>query len=462
MRSFVVPFALLALAVFAACDDDGDATRTPDAGGTATSTATQSASPTATSTSVPTPTFAPPFTTPATPPVEAPSTVQLVDLKSGDVHLLYQHHQLSAYGVGFSGAGVRLYAGQEAFEFDLDGDPVSTEPIVVPTCSAIAGAERCSPVSPDGRWLPYQTRSGEYTYPNGDTVPTFDQWVLDLETGASRLLQEGLIPCGGCDGRWGPRWSPSSSYVVYEESGGDGRRWLSDVVSGFTVQIGHGFEITHAPAWSLVGDQVLYSTAEGGTMFHDPVAGTAYELPLAWPAAFDATGRFAYSPGWYHHVDEQKDPDAPEPRTTVLDLTSGQVVARLAGAPPGNYLWDTFPAVAATDRGLLVALQGADACEGTAIYVDGDLDRCIEGGVEARIASNDTVAVARVARELGHVEGAWGGSLGGREFAIDVIFPEGTVETVLEGAISLDRAPEMTWNSEGTHLLVQWPRFVGL
>jgi hypothetical protein len=462
MRSFVVPFALLALAVFAACDDDGDATRTPDAGGTATSTATQSASPTATSTSVPTPTFAPPFTTPATPPIQVPWTVQLVDLESGDVHLLYQHHELSAYGVGFSSAGVRLYAGEEAFEFDLDGNHVSSESIVVPTCRAIAGAERCNRVSPDGRWLPYQTRSGEYTYPNGDTVPTFVQWVLDLETGASRLLQEGLIPCGGCDGRWGPRWSPSSSYVVYEESGGEGRRWLSDVAAGSTVQIGHGFEITHAPAWSLVGDQVLYSTAEGGTMFRDPVAGTVRELPLAWPAAFDATGQLAYSPAWYHQVDEQKDPDAPEPRTTVLDLASGQVVASLAGAPPRNYLWDTFPAVAATDRGLLVALQGADACDGTATYVDGDLKHCIERGVEARIALDGSVAVARVTRELGQVEGLWGGSLDGLEFAIDVISPEGIVETVLEGAISLDRAPEMRWNEAGTHLLVEWPRFSGL
>jgi hypothetical protein len=33
---------------------------------------------------------------------------------------------------------------------------------------------------------------------------------------------------------------------------------------------------------------------------------------------------------------------------------------------------------------------------------------------------------------------------------------------VLEGAISLNKAPEMRWNEAGTHLLVQWPRFSGL
>jgi hypothetical protein len=110
---------------------------------------------------------------------------------------------------------------------------------------------------------------------------------------------------------------------------------------------------------------------------------------------------------------------------------------------------------------LIVALQGADACEGTAIYVNAVLDHCIEGGVEARIAPSGAVAVARVARELGHVEGAWGGSVEGLEFAIDVILPDGSVRTVLDGAISLHVPPNLTWNEAGTHLLVEWPRFTG-
>jgi hypothetical protein len=161
-------------------------------------------------------------------------------------------------------------------------------------------------------------------------------------------------------------------------------------------------------------------------------------------------------------VSEQKDPDAPEPRTTVLDLQAGLVVSTFAGAPPGYaHFWETSPAAAATERGLIVALQGADACEGTAMYVNALLDRCIEGGVEARLAPSGAVAVARVTREIGRVEGVWGGSVEGLEFAIDVIRPDGSVSTVLDGAISLDVPPNMTWNEAGTHLLVQWPRFTG-
>jgi hypothetical protein len=396
-----------------------------------------------------------------------PSTVQLVGVATGRVALLYQDFETSAYLVEFADEAVTLRSGEDTLTFDMDGTLISrarSEPSADQSCAPVGpgGSIVCGSLSPDRRWFTYAVDAGEYTHPSGYTVPVWDQWVANLETGDNRLMQEGLIHCGGCDGRYGPRWSPSSRFVVFSEFGGDGRRWLSDVVPGVTIEIGAGFEITQAPAWAPTGDLLLYSTPAGGTVLRDPVNDTIRAFPIDWPAAFDVTGTFAYSPAWLYHIGPEKDPDAPKPSTTIVDVTSGEVVERLSGAAPYTFLWTGDMAVAHTGAGLLAVLQGASGCDGTAIYLDGELSRCIEGGVEGQIGPGGLIAVARKTGTTGQIEGPWGGSIAGGSFAIDIVHLDGSAATVVRDAVSLDAAPMMKWNEAGTHLLIQWPRFVGL
>jgi hypothetical protein len=371
----------------------------------------------------------------------------------------------SAFFVEFAGGGVRLRAGQEWLAFDFDGNevPAGEDPeFPFNACREGPEGEVCGTISPDGRWLLFWEEAGTTTSPGGFAVDVSDQWLLDVDAGSARLIQEGLVSCGGCDGVFGPRWSATSDFVVFTETGGDGRRWLAELTPGVITQIGNGQGIGTAPLWSPTGDQLLYNTPDGGTLLLDLADGTTRELPIAWPAAFDTTGAYAYAPAWFVHVDEQKDPSAPDPSTMIVDLADGTIVATLSGAAPYTFLWESDIAVAATVRGVVAVMQGAEGCEGTAIYLDADVVRCIEGGVEGQIGPAGLVAVARETGPTGHVEGPWGGSLEGTRFAIDIIHPDGRIETVIEGAISLDAAPGMTWNEAGTHLLVQWPRFVGL
>jgi hypothetical protein len=391
--------------------------------------------------------------------------VQLIEVESGEVHELHESLDEQAFLVQFEAPGVWFRAGEEWMAFDLNGKPVpGGEGPEFPfnACREGPAGEVCGVISPDARWLLFWKEAGKITRPNGFVVDVTDQWVLDVEAGAERLLVEGLVSCGGCDGVFGPRWSASSNYVVFTESGGDGRRWLTNLQTGATTPIGNGQGVGTAPVWAPTTDRVLYSTAEGGTVLHTAETGTTTELAVAWPAAFDSSGAYAYSPAWHFHVSDDKDPNAPEPETTVVELASRSVVYVLAGAAPYANLWDNADAVGETPQGLLAVLQGADGCDGTAIYLDGELDRCVEGGREARIGPGGLIAVARDTGPLGNIQWPNGGALESREFAIDIVHPDGTLETVVEGAYGLDAAPGMTWNDAGTHLLVQWPRFTGL
>jgi hypothetical protein len=193
-----------------------------------------------------------------------------------------------------------------------------------------------------------------------------------------------------------------------------------------------------------------------------PAEGASRDLPIAWPAAFDASGGYAYSPSWLYRPDPEKDPGAPAPVTTIVEVASGAVVATLSGAPPDAFLWTDDIAVAGTGESFLAVLQGADGCDGTAIYRGTELVQCIDGGVEGQIGPGGLVAVARDTGPTGPLKGFWGESSSGTSFAVDVVRPDGSVQTVVEDSVSPEAAPMMTWNEAGTHLLIQWPRFVGL
>ena len=82
-------------------------------------------------------------------------------------------------------------------------------------------------------------------------LPTWDQWALNRHTDERRLLQAGLVHCGGCDGRFGAEWSPSGRFVYYAEYAQAGRTFLSDLETGTTRVISEGSTLVSAkPSWT--------------------------------------------------------------------------------------------------------------------------------------------------------------------------------------------------------------------
>lgn len=423
------------------------------------------ASPVVTPAQAPSPSATPlPSNTAVPARVEVSSTVVLVDAGTATGKTLYESKVTAVGDVAFAGDRVLVQAGRDTLQFGLDGVRISTPP--PPVCGEANGAAEfagraypgvaCGVLSPDHRWMIYHVDAGEVTLPSGYRVPRWDQWVVDLRTGATRLVQAGLVHCGGCDARYGPRWSPNGRYVAYAEIGGNQRRFLTDMVRGTTRQIGTGSEVTLAPVFSPTGDALLFGSRSGGrSVLEDLAAGTARELDLPWPAAFDRSGTLVYSPAWSQGTKETGQ------STTIIEAASGSVVAKLAGAPsPWRLYTNSFP-VAATPNGLLVALQQAPGCAGTAIYLQGQLRQCVIDGAEASIGPGGIVAVARKAGSVGPATGSQFATISIDRFEVDLVSPSGQVQTVVRGALSL-QAPLMIWNALGSHLLVVWPRSPGL
>lgn len=171
-------------------------------------------------------------------------------------------------------------------------------------------------------------------------------------------MQEGLVHCGGCDGGFGPAWSPSGRYITYAETGGAGRVFLTDASSRTTRVLTHGNGLSVRPEWSPVRDEIVFPS-DGGTMLVDPTSGAERDLALAWPARWDPTGAYLYSPAW-----DQSDETAGE--TTTIDVASGELVDVLSGEPSWIPLWTgSVNVVGMADGGYTAALEGAGRCEGT-------------------------------------------------------------------------------------------------
>ena len=394
-----------------------------------------------------------PEATPTPTPTSAPSSqamaskVQLVDVRSGAVTTLYESATSAAYDARIDGEVVVIYTAGGTLAFHLDGAPASAP--VAPPCQPPNAQQPiyCS-FSPDGRWVTYPVETGEKTLPSGYVVPLWDQWVMEVGTSKTQMVQAGLVHCGGCDARYGPVWSPSSRYVAYAEYGGEGRRFLTNVETAATRQIGTGAEVGEAPVWSAQGNIVMYQVADNGTeaRLEDLDAGTSSTLPVRWPAAFDASGTLIYSPAW------NADPKAGPQTTTVLDVATGSTRAQLPGAPPPRLAWSKGTPVGSGPNGLVAALQGAPGCAGTAIYVGvASSVQCVEGGEEGRV-SPDGARVA-VARATGTVDGRYLKAASLTRYAVDVVTPGGPTATLVTDAVSF-QPPLMVWNATGTQLLV--------
>jgi hypothetical protein len=217
-----------------------------------------------------------------------------------------------------------------------------------------------------------------------------------------------------------------------------------------------GADLTFAPVWSPTTDLLLHgSPLSEPAIIEDLAAGTSRKLELAWPAAFDRTGTLVYSPAW------SPSSKSTGLSTTIVDGASGAAVATLPGAPPWWFVWPGSVAVAAFPGGTFAVLQQAVGCSGTAIYIDDKMQQCVSDGVEGQIGPGGLIAVARQTGTVGPAYGPGFETVSIAQFDIDVIGPGGQVQTMVRGAVSFN-APLMVWNAEGTHLLVLWPRSIGL
>ena len=390
----------------------------------------------------------------ATAPVVVPSTWQLVDLTDGHVATLYESDKETAWA-GFDGEDVILGTGQETVRLTPDG---TSAPYQAPEgCSrAEDGAEiagrfyqgvSCGFPSPDGLWMTYRVSAGEVTLPGGQKKPTWDQWLVNLRTGETQLLQDGLVDCTPCGvGPPGPAWSPSSRYLTFRERAGETRGYLADVQTGITRRIGFLAE------WSPVADILVHGASGAPSVLEDLPHGTVHTLPVAWPITFDPSGTIVYSLVW----------SAPTTRiatTTVVDVATGTVKSVLAGTAPSWSSWAPVTIVSATPSGIVSALQGAPGCPGTAIYVDASVKHCVLSGVEGRIGPGGLIAVAVKTGTLGPASGPGWGSVSATSYEILVVSPEGVIRARVTGAISVDLPPLISWSPDGSRILVSWPRF---
>ena len=441
-------------------------------GGTSSTTVTPTFQPTAAHTAA-----APPAVSPTLPPtpeaglLEVASTVQLVEVATGAVKTLVSSKTETAWDAAFEGDRVAVRIGQDTRQFRLDGTALTPAPAAPLACrqagesAEIAGRlvanVECgaSSVSPDRQWMTYPVATGTAEVQTGYSVPVWDQWLVNLQSGAASLIQAGLLHCGGCDGRYGPRWSPTSRYVVFAELGGEGRRFLTEVATAATRQIGTGSEVTYAPAWSPVNDILAYASPPGkATVLLDLGTGLARDLNLVWPAGFDASGTLLYSPAW------SAGPKESGGTTTVLEVASGQVRVSLPGTPSWtrSQVWARrpTPSVLVTREGILTALQGAPSCEGTAIYQGSTLRQCIADGVDAAIGPGGIVAVMRRVGLTGRAHGPGFETVSLDRYEIDLV-ESGGRRTVLRDVLSFG-PPPMEWHSTGMYLLVRWPFSGGL
>ena len=454
----LVAAVVLLLVGLAGCSSSSDSdAASPSATATATPTVEPTAAiPTSTPTATVIATPDPPTSTPPTRPTRAPDplrTVWLIGVASGEALTLHEDESFAAARFDLSGTRIELTTGDGPLAFAVDGTSLSPEP--GPLCTpdgddaVIDGVTfeemRCEQLSPDGRWMLFRV-------PLPDANGDWDQWVLDLDSGERRLLQAGLRHCGGCDGRFGPTFSPDGDRVYFSELIQDGRIYASDLETGVTELIAEGgTEIGRRPIWSRNDGRLLYSDDGVRVLLRDFTFDEPVVVPgLTWPARFDASGTAIYSPSYASEGTGL---------TTVVDATSFALLAEVSGAAGPGSLWFTRPAVGISPDGPVVAVeQVADCPTGTMIYapsVPGG--RCFESAVGATVAPDGRHVAIAVNT----------GDAASHRFANEyllVLVDTATVEPVatIEGALSYDAPPRIEWNSAGTHLLVTWPHALGL
>jgi hypothetical protein len=455
---------LIAVTTLLACGGN-DAIETPAPPPTETAIATAIPS-------LPTPPGPPPAPPPA---IQVPSAVLLIDAETGSQISLFESYQDPAYTSGFDGSEVGITyrsAGEVKVDhYDLQGVLLRTTDLPPPSSDAACtesadGASvdgrtypdtHCGQISPDRRWMTYQVPVMPRP-PSGAGVP-WDQWAVNLQTGDRRLLQADLQHCGGCDGRFGPKWSPGGRYLYFSELDGNGSTFLSDLQLGTTREIFRGHtDSSYEPAWSPAADVLLYPNSSETTMLEDLRAGTKRELTgLAWPARFDLSGTFVYSPAW-------NDPRTTGVTTAVLDLRSGAIMT-LPGRVGRTSIYITGEAVQNVGGVAVAALEQVPDCDGTAIYFGDLLRHCVSGATAPSFSPDgSSVALMRRTGAAGRYSSPASQSMTGAKFeALIVDLQTGAERVVARDLIGSDMYPlPARWNEDGTHLLLQTPFLYGL
>jgi hypothetical protein len=307
--------------------------------------------------------------------------------------------------------------------------------------------------SPDGEWFTYMVPEGDPAARPAPYPPVSSMWALNLRTSERRMLQAGLQDCGGCDGRFGPSWSPSGRYYVFAETGGEERVFLSDLDMNTTRPIANGNQLDDQPDWAPGADAIVYRSATNTAVFEDLSAGRQEELEnVDWPARFDPTGEYIYSPAF------GRPPQQPGFGTTTIVAASTRVVSSvLPGEPAYSGLWrDAEPIVAAGQ--LVAALTRSPDCDGTLVYIDGVPLNCVVGAEAATVSPDGSkIALARITETSGS-----GSSTSMNKYEIVLVdVASGDESVAATGAQSME-SPHLTWNSRSTHLLVTWPVYGGL
>jgi hypothetical protein len=453
---------LVASMALVACGGEDAETPTPQPAETVVATATSAPPP---------PPGRPPTPLPGVP---VPSAVLLIDAETGRQTSLYESYQDPAYSAAFDGAEVsviyRSAGSAKVDHFDLQGVLLRTTDLAGPSSDAactetpagavVAGRSydgvHCGLISPDGLLMTYQIPMSPRP-PSGAGVP-WDQWAVNLQTDERVLLQADLQHCGGCDGRFGPRWSPSGRYLYFSELAGNGRTFLSDLELGTTREIARGHtENSFEPAWSPTADILLYANGRGTTTLDDLERHTVSELAeLAWPARFDLSGAFAYSPAW-------NDARLPGTTTSVLELRSG-VITTLPGRPgnPSQYV----PVEAVQNVGGVVgaALEEVPGCDGTAISFGATVRFCVKDATAPAFSPDGTsVALMRKTGAIGRYDSPSISSLTGVKYeALLLDLQTGGERVIARDLIGSEMYPlPARWNNAGTHLLIQHPFVYG-
>lgn len=451
---------VLVCGVAAACGGGGDSTGSP----TAVETATQHvASPAVTATRVASPVAT---AIPAGPRVA--STVMLIDAETRQFRLIAEEFVDSIWKAEFgpNGDKIVVHLGRGDTEtYDFDGAPVA--PDGPSPCTDVAGGAdiggrvyadvRCGIISPDEAWMYFRIETSQEAY---------DAVLLNLESGVSTRIQEGLLLDLGSDFYFVPEWSPSSRFLVYPGHRSGSETYLTDVQTMATrILEGVRNRRDQRPVWSPSRDELLIPSG-AQTAILDAATGERRELALAWPARWDASGTTLYSPAWGPVAVSE---------TTIMQAARGTELATVAGTPSWIGIWTEMSNVSGIGGGgYTAALEAAGQCEGTTIWTTlrGD-PVCVQQGYGAAVSPDGTqVAVMVVVDEEDGpflTPGNDNPRLMMRYRMVIVDAATGDIEQVDGSDVHAYPAeagrqfpPALEWNDAGTHVLLRAPASYGI